>query len=114
MDDEKFMKKYNTISLFYQNYGLTKDGGYNKEKKLETNLKLISNLLKSFSNYMNIDAHKSKKEFCIYNGKPLVTDKIDEINIDKIDTYAFVKKNLLSYTENIIKTENNIKIEIFE
>lgn len=114
MTDSKAIKKYETINNFYEEYGLTKDGGYNKERDLKENLKLISNLLKSFSNFMEIETTKNEKTFFIYEGESHVTSDLSNINLDEIDTYAFIRKNAISYTKNITKTENNIKTEIFE
>ena len=98
MPREEAQVKHGIISNGYFNYGLSKDGGYNGRIDLEENLRLIVNLFRSISKYLNVLVKECETTLYKYIG--VVRDAKSDLTEDlsSFDTYAFTRNNQIKYT----------------
>lgn len=91
--------KFEQISKFYVDYGLTKDGGYSSRKPIGENIRLINLLMKSFANRLGVELEEHEVELNEYRGTKNVTvSNKFTLDLNTLDTYAFVGRDKLSYT----------------
>ena len=102
LSESELYKKTKTISGFYISKGLTKDGGYNKNKDFTSNISTINTFMRSFAKYMNVSLDKTQRVFYQYKGETGKTDDIRDFDPHMPDTYAYVRKYCVRYTNNII------------
>jgi len=96
---EEIKRKNNAIENFYQTYGLTKDGGYNRNISIKENVYLLNNIMRSFASYLGVELNETKNTYHIYEG--IVGEGEKVMDLTSLDTYAFVKNNqYLKYTMN--------------
>jgi len=106
--------KNDTISNFYSNYGLTNDGGYNPKLTLLDNIKLLNKILQAFSKYLDIPLICRENKLYLYKGTPFVTKEWGNLNLNNLDTYAFIGNSKLSYTVNFENINNIVDIEVYD
>ena len=115
MDFETAKKLNEHISKFYTEHMLRNDGGYNEAYSIDFNIRNLNKFLRSYAKCFDLNLASKNKTFFVYEGKASESKIIKENNeLNTFDTYAFIRKDVLSYTKDIIKKEECININIYE
>ena len=104
------------VSEGYIKYGLKKDGGYNFNISRKQNINLLCKLLRAFAKYLNIELREKEVLFNVYKGEMNICESsnFNFIEMNKVDTYAFIGHSKLSFTTNIHITNEKEKLVIYE
>ena len=108
-----FIEKDTAIRKFYMAYGLDDDGGFSASNSIEDNIRLIENLKRSFNKYIDADIDAKCVKLHEYLGDRRVIQINEDAKPIDCDTFAYVGKEKLSYTKEIIPTNREFNFSLF-